>query len=51
MPALDPVILDALNRQMTNERYNSAIYAAIGNRFDVLNLTGMAKFARANSAE
>lgn len=51
MPALDPVVLDALNRQITNERQNSAIYSAIGNRFDVLNLTGMAKFARDNSAE
>lgn len=51
MPALDPVVLDALNRQYTTERQNSAIYAAIGNRFDVLNLTGFAKFARDNSAE
>lgn len=51
MPQLDPVVLDALNRQYTTERQNSAIYAAIGNRFDVLNLTGLAKFARDNSAE
>lgn len=51
MPALDPVIQDALNRQYTTERQNSAIYAAIGNRFDVLNLTGLAAFARKNSAE
>lgn len=51
MPGLDPVIQDALNRQYTTERQNSAIYAAIGNRFDFLNLTGFAKFARDNSAE
>lgn len=51
MPQLDPVVLDALNRQITTERQNSAIYSAIGNRFDVLNLTGLAKFARENSAE
>lgn len=51
MPQLDPVVLDSLNRQYTTERQNSAIYAAVGNRFDVLNLTGLAKFARDNSAE
>lgn len=51
MAALDPVVADALNRQITNERQNSAIYAALGNGFDVLNLTGLAKFARENSAE
>ena len=51
MPALDPVVLDALNRQITTERQNSAIYSAVANRFDVLNLTGLAKFARANAAE
>lgn len=51
MPQLDPVVQDTLNRQYTTERQNSAIYAAIGNRFDVLNLTGLADFARKNSAE
>ena len=51
MGSLDPVIADALNRQITAERQNSAIYAAIGVSFDVLNLTGMAKFSYANSAE
>ena len=45
MPALDPVILDALNRQYTNERQSSAIYSAIGNRFAALNLPGFACFA------
>ena len=38
MGILDAVVADALNRQITNERQNSAIYLAIGNRFDVLNL-------------
>ncbi len=51
MGNLDPVVLDALNKQVTNERQNSAIYLAIGNQFDVLNLTGLAKFARVNSIE
>jgi ferritin len=51
MGTLDPVVADALNRQITNERQNSAIYLAIGNRFDVMNLTGLAKFARENAAE
>lgn len=46
MAQLDPVVLDALNRQMTAERYNAAIYAALANRLDVLNLTGFASWMR-----
>src|SRR5512143_1485495 len=49
MPALDPVIQDALNRQYTNERQSSAIYAALGNRFAALNLPGFACFAHHHS--
>lgn len=51
MPALDPVISDALSRQYNVERQNSAIYSAIANRFDYLNLTGFAKFALNNATE
>jgi ferritin len=51
MGNLDPVVQDALNKQVTHERQNSAIYLAIANQFDVLDLVGMAKFARAASAE
>lgn len=51
MGQLDPVVADALNRQITNERQNNAIYQAIANRFDVLNLTGMAHYARQNAKE
>lgn len=51
MPQLDPVVLDALNRQITNERQNSAIYSAIGNRFDMLNLPGLACFAHHNACK
>jgi ferritin len=38
--------LDALNRQYTTERQNSAVYAAIGNRFAALNLPGLSCFAQ-----
>lgn len=48
---LDPVVLDALNKQVTHERQNSAVYLAIANQFDVLNLIGMAKLARNESGE
>lgn len=51
MPALDPVVQDALNRQYTAERQNAAIYAAIGNRFDALALAGCASFSRHNSVD
>ena len=51
MGNLDPVILDALNKQVTHERHNSAIYLALACRFDVLNLTGMAAYSRKQSAE
>lgn len=39
---LDPVVLDSLNRQITNERNNAAMYLALANRLDFVNLTGMA---------
>jgi len=51
MGSLDPVVADALKRQITTERQNSAIYAALSNGFAVLNLPGMAKFCHRNSKE
>jgi len=51
MGNLDPVILDALNRQITHERQSSAVYAAIGNRFAALNLPGMACFAQQHACK
>lgn len=49
--ALDPVVADSLNRQITNERNNSAMYAALANRLEFSNLTGMAAHMRSASAE
>ncbi len=46
MPSVDAVVIDALNRQVTNERYNSAIYQALANRLDYLNLPGFAHWFR-----
>jgi ferritin len=43
---LDPVLRDQLNRQVTNERFNSAFYKAAEVRLEILNLTGMAHFMR-----
>lgn len=48
---LDPVVLDSLNRQITNERNNSAMYLALANRLDFSNLTGLASHMRAASAD
>jgi ferritin len=49
--ALDAVVSDALQNQITRERTNEAAYLAIGNRFDVLNLPGFAKWARSAAHE
>lgn len=46
MATFDPVILDALNKQITNERYNAACYLALANRLDYLNLSGFAAWMR-----
>jgi ferritin len=51
MAANDPVVIDALNKQITNERYNSAIYSALANRFDFLNLPGFAAWMRAEAKQ
>jgi ferritin len=51
MPALDPVVRDALNRQYTTERQSSALYEAISNRFSFLNLPGLAHFADSLSCQ
>lgn len=51
MAQLDAVLMDALNRQVTQERYNVAIYAALGNRLEYANLPGLASFMRKASAE
>lgn len=49
--ALDPVVADSLNRQITNERNNSAMYAALANRLEFSNLPGMASHMRTASAD
>lgn len=49
--ALDPVVFDSLNRQITNERSNSAMYWALANRLDFSNLVGMATHMRAASLD
>jgi len=46
MSQLDPVVLDSLQQQITHERQNEAVYLAIANRFDVLNLAGFAAYCR-----
>lgn len=51
MTQLDPVVQDALNRQVTQERYNVGIYAALANRLEFSNLPGLAKYMREASAE
>lgn len=51
MAQLDPVVLDALNRQITTERFNAAIYMALANRLDSLNLTGFGAWMRAASTD
>lgn len=51
MAQLDAVLMDALNRQVTQERYNVGIYAALANRLEFLNLPGLAAWMRKASAE
>lgn len=51
MSLLDPVVLDTLNRQITNERNNSAMYWALANRLEFLNLPGMAHHMRDASGD
>ena len=41
---LDPVLRDALNKQITNERYNAAFYTACALRFELLNLPGFSRW-------
>ncbi len=48
---LDPVVADSLKRQVTQERFNVAIYAALCNRLEFSNLSGLASFMRKASAE
>lgn len=49
--ALDAVVRDGLIKQVGIERYNEAIYLALGWRLDSLNLTGAAKYFKAQAAE
>jgi ferritin len=51
MAQFDPVLLDALNKQITNERYSSAIYQALANRLDYLNLPGFAHWFRCEAKQ
>lgn len=44
--ALDPVTRDSLIKQVNIERLNAAVYLALANRLDYLNLTGAAKYFR-----
>ena len=43
---LDPVVLDALQQQITRERQNEAIYHAVAWRFEVANLDGFASYSQ-----
>jgi len=49
--ALDAVVRDSLIKQVGIERYNEAIYLALGWRLDSLNLTGAAKYFKAQASE
>lgn len=51
MGSLQPVTRDALIKQVTIERQNAAIYHALAARLDFLNLTGAAKYFRAQGNE
>lgn len=48
---LDPVVLDALQQQVTRERQNEAVYIALAYRFDVINLEGFAHYCQLAARE
>lgn len=48
---LDPVTRDSLLKQVNIERYNAALYFALANRLDYLNLVGAASYFRKQGNE
>lgn len=48
---LETEMLESLNRQWNFERYSAAIYHALANHLDAINLTGFAKYIRARGDE
>lgn len=48
---LSPQLLQALNSELTRERFSGAVYAAMAGKFEVLNLSGFAKWANRAAEE
>lgn len=51
MAGLDAVVRDSLIKQVNIERFNEAVYLALAWRLDVLNLSGAAKYFKAQADE
>lgn len=48
---LDPVVLNTLQQQIARERQNEVVYITLANAFEVLNLSGFAKYMHAAANE